>query len=60
MGMAFCQCGGVVVLVVAMVTCPMPAREEKISGAPFPNAMIVTPAIFWDSLDTAVSLLKLS
>ena len=45
---------------MAMVTCPMPASEENISGAPFPNAMIVTPAMFWESLDTAVSLHQLS
>ena len=29
---------------------PMPAKAENMSGAPFPRAMIVTPAMFWDNL----------
>ena len=32
------------------LSCPMPAIEENISGAPLPKASIVTPAIFWDNL----------
>ena len=28
----------------------MPAKDENISGAPLPRAIIVTPAIFWDNL----------
>ena len=31
---------------------PMPAKAENMSGAPFPRAMIVTPAMFWDNLAT--------
>ena len=30
----------------------MPAREENMSGAPLPRAIMVTPATFWDSLET--------
>ena len=29
---------------------PMPAKAEKMSGAPLPRAIIVTPAMFWDNL----------
>ena len=29
---------------------PMPASEEKTSGAPLPSAIRVTPAMFWDNL----------
>ena len=28
----------------------IPAKDENISGAPLPRAIIVTPAIFWDNL----------
>ena len=28
----------------------MPAKAEKMSGAPLPRAIIVTPAMFWDNL----------
>ena len=29
----------------------IPAKEEKISGAPLPRAIMVTPATFWDNLN---------
>ena len=32
----------------------IPAREENMSGAPLPRAIMVTPATFWDSLESKI------
>ena len=32
------------------LACCIPARDENMSGAPFPSAKMVTPATFWESL----------